>query len=272
MLRDLARSHGYIGDVELDLGRFPQADRSYWESHARRQALAKDPADHEAQFQLARSFGNFANFQTRQRAYATALDYHRQAREIQQKLADAFPAFAEYRADLAGTDVRTAELKLLLGRPAAEVLRDLAAAQARFRELLADDGNDATARFGLGESLVLTAVVQTDAAQHEAARATLEQARPFVEKLAEQRGDPRDFYALAQYSAIGIERPDMPAVGVKLRGERAVDALRKASAKGYRRRHPEDVRGDRAFKSLQNADGFADAVRDYAKAAPPAGP
>jgi hypothetical protein len=41
-LRDLARSHGYLGDLLLRLNRLSEADLAYWESQRLRLRLARD--------------------------------------------------------------------------------------------------------------------------------------------------------------------------------------------------------------------------------------
>lgn len=111
--RDLARSFGYEGDAYLDLYNYKDADAAYWASHRLREALAKDdPIDPETRFQLARSFGNFGNYQARIRSPQTALHFHQQACKLQEELAAENRAVLEYQSDLLGTYNRLIELHI----------------------------------------------------------------------------------------------------------------------------------------------------------------
>jgi serine/threonine protein kinase len=135
-LRDLARSYGYEGDVRLDLFDFQGADRAYWNSHRLREDLARsDPKDPERQFQLARSFTNFANYQLRLRSPQTATYFFEQACRLQEKILEENRGVLEYESDLLGTYNRLLELLLHAAdqpdTPGKENLRSEADAVAR---------------------------------------------------------------------------------------------------------------------------------------------
>ncbi|MFO0811225.1 MAG: protein kinase [Gemmataceae bacterium] len=256
--RDLARSHGYIGDVELDLGQLAAADASYWESHRLREQLAKQPED---RMQLGRSWGNFGNYQARVRAYSTALDFLEKSRHVQQDLVKEAPSFTEYQSDLAGTLCRIAELKLLQQKPA-DAAGPLQEAFNRYATLQAIDPKNAGVRLGLVECHVLRALAAL-ATNRAAAGPELDAARPLVEELCKQRGTAVDFYYRAALAALDAERPALAAKERRELHDRANDALKQAIQKGYRRKHPDDLRRDRAFQSLRDTEGFAEVLRAY---------
>src|SRR5205085_8906134 len=96
--RDLARSHGYLGDTYLELGDTTKAWDAYRESEVIRQKLAdEDAADAEARFQLARSYSNEGYYalwhsindpERARKAYEKALVVQRQLVEEHSEIAD----------------------------------------------------------------------------------------------------------------------------------------------------------------------------------------
>jgi serine/threonine-protein kinase len=268
-MRDVARSHGYIGDVELDLGDYARADASYWESHKLREKLVQlnqkmtQANDREARFQLGRSFGNFGNYQTRMRAYATAADYYGRALAEQKKLYDDDPAYAEYQRDLASTYCRLAELGLLLPRSAAEappkeVFDALDESIKLYQQLKTEDS---VVRSGLAEALLIQAraiLTQTtvDDVDRAKAQASVNTARGL---LREQQRDATDRFFLAAALALNAELsggPLAPDAG-------AIKELKTAIDSGYRQKHPDDLKRDRAFRSLANTEAFGEILKDY---------
>ena len=264
--RDLARSYGYMGDVQLDLGHLPDADRSYWESHNLRKKLTDQPED---RMQLGRSLGNFGNYQYRIRAYATAGDFFEQSREAQQKLVNEFPAFTDYRADLAGTLCRLAEVGLCHGRSRDEIRHLLEEARRHYSDLAAVDPGNTTVQFGLVETNVLLAMTLFDT-DRETAVQHLEAAKTPANKLAQQRKDARDSYYLAALAAMDRERPSDSAAERQKLADEATKQLQEAFKRGFRRKHPDDVRRERAFRSIADTDAFDDALRGYETSLKPA--
>ncbi len=264
-LRDLARSHGYIGDVELDLGRFADADASYWESHRRRLLLAekdkRDPA--EAQFQLARSFSNFGNYQARTRAVNTAIDFFERSLAIQEKLAGGNLALTEYQSDLGTTCNRIADLKLLKGEPVADVRPFLDKAVAKYKPLHETDRQAVGLRRGLAESYALLAQLLIDS-DPAAAAGYLESARALLSKLCDVPSpDAGDLYYLATLQALSGELAEkMEAYKSRsTEADRALKTLARALQADYRRKHLEDLKQVRAFKSLRQRPEFQTLVR-----------
>lgn len=111
--RNLARTLGYRGDLDLKMKKVGEADAAYWESHAIREALAKEkPRDNERKFQLARSWQNFAGYQTQQRVLGTSLFFHSQAETHRKELIARQPDNKMYLVDYARSLNRIAELEL----------------------------------------------------------------------------------------------------------------------------------------------------------------
>src|SRR5262249_3883475 len=125
-LRDLARGHGYLGDVLLDDRKVHDADRAYWSSHRIREkveaalgpaakaadapAAAADLLD--ARMQLAGGWSTFPTAQPRQGARGPARHFAQKSLELQRKLVEASPNTVEYRIDLCDTLNRIAGLNL----------------------------------------------------------------------------------------------------------------------------------------------------------------
>ncbi|MFM7151750.1 MAG: protein kinase domain-containing protein [Gemmataceae bacterium] len=128
--RKLARSHGYLGDVFLDMGNPQAADHEYWESHVLRLQLGDpnrkvDPEElAQDLMQLGRSWGNFGNMQTRFRTHRTAIDFFQSAKKYQDKLVEDHPKVTDFLTDAAETCNRIAELQLLDLPESADRARD----------------------------------------------------------------------------------------------------------------------------------------------------
>jgi hypothetical protein len=277
-LQELARGYGYLGDVLLDSRRIPEADRAYWDSHRLRQKVeetlarvAANPVDNktrgelfQAQFQLARSWGNFAAFQVRGRALETAKQSTENALKLRKALTAARPDNVEYKLDLCATLNRIADLTLRLGDPAAPgeweaAAVPLAAADA---EVPRDDpsgpgGRSVSAREILAESHTLVAQLLADT-KPDRSRAELTRALALLDDLCREHPKyPRFPFlkaaALALRAELGGGAPDDRP--------QALAALDAAVRTGYRETHPEDVRRLRAFRSIRDDERFVKLVR-----------
>ena len=115
--RNLARTLGYLGDVQLEVGQFPEAEQSYWSSHEIRKILYKKDAtaaeDLEAAFQYARSYSNFGAYHVRMGNYSTARHFLALAEEIQEAVLQKEPENIDYLVDWASAQVRLVEVGLL---------------------------------------------------------------------------------------------------------------------------------------------------------------
>ncbi|MCM2375074.1 protein kinase domain-containing protein [Aporhodopirellula aestuarii] len=99
--RDLGRSYGYLGDVQIAIGDYQKALHSYIRSMEMRQEVVDmKPADHEAKFQLARSFRNLGHLNSLKNDIEEAIEWYEQALQADRRLIGAEPLIADYRSDL----------------------------------------------------------------------------------------------------------------------------------------------------------------------------
>ncbi len=274
--RDLARSHGYLGDLQLDLGLLSKADASYAASHKIRLRLAGKDEDEEAGarppakeekpspeslFQLARSYNNFGNYHTRGRAHHAAYGWRLAALRLQKALVAEHPAVTEYLDDLAQNYVRLADLLLLQSAEAEaadrgalkkDALGMLDKARETFKALDKRSGRQIlTVRRGQAEVHLLRAQLLADDEDRGEATAALNAALALLKEL-QPLGSANDLYALAAAQAL---RGELIEDKGQSAGE-AVKQLGQALAAGYRRKHLDDVWQERAFSKLQNNPDF----------------
>jgi hypothetical protein len=260
-LRDLARTHGYLGDLLLRLDRLADADLAYWESQRIRLRLSKEERDDpdEAQFQLARAYGNFAAYHTRTGSPATARFFLEQALEIQRALAKKNAAVTEYQTDLADSCNAEAELLLRLEDRGDPQWRKQAMELAREAEAIFSKQSKGSAVAGLGltRSLLLQARVKADRTPGEA-RLLLGPVLVLLDEALGQRRTPEALYQRAAATALLAETVEA-ATPERLREElrkQALALLVEAWTKQPSRLRPDDVRQDRAFKTLQKRPDF----------------
>jgi hypothetical protein len=272
-LRGLGRGYGYRGDVHLRAGRVPQADSDYWKSHDARvlaAAVLPDKAatpdeqaeSEESRFQLARSWMNLAEFQTRHRAYTTAKQSAATALKLRRALKDGTPNNAVYRLELASNLTTLAELTLLeqQGRPAdpkgplALLDEALEVASGAFLEQQGAVGTTFRAREVRNEARALRAELLADADVPKA-KADLDLVDRFLTDALAKSRDPKYRFHRGAMTALRADldraRPDDP------RWAAALADLEVALVKGdFRDKHPSDTRGRRAFRELQKDPRF----------------
>jgi tetratricopeptide (TPR) repeat protein len=112
--RDVARSHGYLGDVYLQKGQLNNAINSYRVSRERRKALFEaHENDPEHRFQYARGIANFGFYES---SYGGNLEQAiqdlRTASELQKGLCLQFPEISKFRLDLGHSLSALAEVYL----------------------------------------------------------------------------------------------------------------------------------------------------------------
>ncbi|MGV3486668.1 MAG: protein kinase domain-containing protein [Planctomycetaceae bacterium] len=99
--RDLGRSYGYLGDVQIAMGEYQDAFRSYQRSVELRQDVAdSEPSDHEARFQLARGYRNLGHLSQLESDLEEAIEWYLKATDEERRLVAEEPFIADYRADL----------------------------------------------------------------------------------------------------------------------------------------------------------------------------
>ncbi len=254
---DLARTYGYLGDLLLEMDDLAGADAAYWDSHRLREKLAQDDRDDDARFQLARSFGNFANYQTRVRALDTAISFLEQSLKLRRELVGRNPAVTEYQTDLAAACDEMAELLLLRGGDEGErrarALELARESETMYRRQQQSDEQSLTVRRGLAEALTMRARLLVDMGADDA-RVLLIEAEGLLQKVLEQHGSAETHYQLAAVHALLAELA--PPAGREPRAKAALAELGKAFALHFRRLHRDDVGQDRAFKVLRQREEF----------------
>jgi serine/threonine-protein kinase len=257
---DLARTHGSLGDLLLESGDLAGADAAFWESHRIREKLAHDDKDNEsAHFELARSFANFSNYQTRVRALDTAINFLEQALKLRRELVARNPAVTEYQSDLADACGDMTELLLLRGAATADRdRRRLALELAResetiYRRQQKTDEHALSVRRGLAETLTQRARLLIDSAPTEAGPLLIE-AEVLFRKVLQQRNAADTHYQLAAVHALQAELSS--TAGREARVKDALAELKQAFELRFRRLHPRDVGLDRAFKVLRDRPEF----------------
>jgi serine/threonine-protein kinase len=187
--RDLARSHGYLGDLCLAQGAVAEAVENYIRSRDyRRELLNTNPTDPEYRFQLARGLGNFGNLERDYRGdLENALENFKAAHDFQWKLAKDFPEVERFQRDLGGTLNALAEVWLLEASRHPEKKNEFgeAARQAAeqaigiFSEIIRHNRLDAEGELGLAQSSVALALYD----QLEGASGTSRHSREAEQRL-----------------------------------------------------------------------------------------
>jgi serine/threonine-protein kinase len=264
-LADLARTHGYLGDLLLRLGRLADADLTYWESQRFRLRLAQGTDDlDEARFQLARGYNNLAGYHRRTGSLATAEFFLGQSLEIRRELVKKNAAVTVYQTDLADACNSRAELLLRLGERGEPGWRERALEEAREAEKLyarqrrGNEGSTAV-RLGLTQALVLQARLLVDGAPGEA-RLVLGRATVLLDKLLEERRPAEALYQRAQATALLAEMVPVSEQTREDMRKQALTYLEEAFAKRFSQVQPDDARHDRAFRALRDRAEFARAL------------
>jgi serine/threonine protein kinase/tetratricopeptide (TPR) repeat protein len=225
-IRDLARDHGFLGDTQLELGLFDQAKKSYDLAEELRRKLIEitrnDPTpdeNREAQLQLARSYGNSAFFEAWTGRPQEALPFMQQQRELLERLITAGPIPAEFRTDLAGNLIQTADLHLATTSPPPEsVLLLLTRAEGMYTALasenveLAKDPEVRQSLAAIQENLAAYYLERRPPNPTEARR-LLESARQTLETLIETRSEPADLVRLSKVYSLLSGQEEAPAKG-----------------------------------------------------------
>lgn len=116
---NLARVHGFLGDTEVALAHWTDAQESYQRSEDLREQLRRDaPRNPEFRFQLARSYGNTANLERarfheeRLEGLNRAIEAYQKAIAVQIQLVQENKAVVDYRSDAINNSLHLARLRL----------------------------------------------------------------------------------------------------------------------------------------------------------------
>ncbi|MDB5310024.1 MAG: hypothetical protein JWO38_4226 [Gemmataceae bacterium] len=243
--RDLARSHGYLGDVQLVTDPVGSALDSYLRAKELRQALAeKDPQNVEAQCLHARDFGNLASAHEWQggeedldkagKAHRDRLDYYLRHVEPLPKLLPA--AHLTERAD-----TRVALAELLLDRPAppapeiAELLGRAEEEYTRLRDKDSEKTCSAPIKAALARLHVVWGRFHHLRGKETEARGRLQAAKELFTILDDdEKAQPEDYYHLAVVQTLLGVLPTTSEFDRLNHQLLALDRLEKAVRKGFR--------------------------------------
>jgi len=263
-LRDLARSYGYLGDVQVTLRAWAAAQDSYEKSRKIRQELVDQaPDDIEAKFQLARGVANFGYLARARNQRSEAIAVYEDVQKRQEQLMRMNRTIAAYKEDLAATCNTLSDLQIDEGQYAAAEKNRQRAAQL-YDELLETDGGHIGARSGRAASLALLGKLQARTGKSAEARQTLAEARRQLDDLPAERRTRDDLYRLAYVSALQAELAT-PEEGPARRdaAQHALAALRQVVAKGYQT--VEYLEQDPCFDYLRKHEPYAQELHGIVK-------
>jgi tetratricopeptide (TPR) repeat protein/tRNA A-37 threonylcarbamoyl transferase component Bud32 len=256
-LSELARSHDAIGDLLSQTGKPAEARVAYEQARALQQQLADaNPAVTQFQSDLAWSHNAIGLLLSQTGKPVEALAAYAQARAILQRLADANPAVTGFQRDVARSHNRSGDLLAKQGRwdeAGSSYQRALA-----IRVKLAD-ANPAVTQLqrDLAYSLSRLGIMQHRGGHLSEAVASLRQAVAILERLPAL--PPVEHYNLACYYALlaGIAAEASSGLTVaegQAAADKAMDALRRAVAAGYR--DVANMRTDTDLDPLRQREDF----------------
>jgi tetratricopeptide (TPR) repeat protein len=248
--RDLARSYGYMGDTQLELGRVDEARQSYAEAEKlRAQLVADNPGDADALCLHARDFGNLGYLYDWTGDADRAVQKYREQLAVYEPLpADRLPG--DYLTERADTRVTIAELELDRPRPAADVARLLDEAEAEYRRCWGDDAlerGSPAAKAALARVAVARGKYHFLRKEDAAATQALAAAERLLTQLRDEKAyQPADLYRLALVKAL-----DHQLAGRGGDDFLALDLLQAAVRGGFK--HLEQLKRDRGFEQLRQS-------------------
>lgn len=268
-LRNLGRGYGYLGDVFLKQQKHLEADIAYRESHAARQSVVEKAKKlkrtreyAEARFQLARSFANFANYQIRNRAHATAQYFLNEAEILRKEIADERTSSIDFKIDLAGNFNARAELCLMMLNEStkAEMQNDAGEYlkhSARICDEIERKKGQSVAALNARAAMILNEARLRLSINPR--HPGIEESKAILATLANPRQPLQHYMCAAAYALQG-------------QSDQSLEQLRKArGTEGFRDRHPDDILNDLAFQSIRNHAGFEHFVREILPQADPQG-
>jgi tRNA A-37 threonylcarbamoyl transferase component Bud32/tetratricopeptide (TPR) repeat protein len=244
--RDLARSYGYMGDTQLELGQVDEARKSYDEAKKLRvQLVEENPGDADALCLHARDFGNLGYLNDWIGQADLAVQQYRAGLAMYEQLhAERLPG--DYLTERADMRVTIAELELDRPRPAVDVPRLLDEAEAEYRRCFGDAEGRASpvARAALARLAVARGKYHFLRKEGSTATGALGLAERLLTQLHDERAyQPGDLYRLALVKAL---RHQLARQG----GEDfvALEFLQEAVRGGFK--HLELLKRDRGFEQL----------------------
>jgi tetratricopeptide (TPR) repeat protein len=264
--RDLARSLGYLGNTQLQLGRLAEARTSSAEAEQlRAQLLDEKPDDAETLCLHARDFGNLGDLYDWTNQVDKALEQFRRRVGLYARLRPPFDERlpGDYLTERADARLKVVELELDRDQPAADVPVLLDQAEAEYKHCWPDAPEADT-------PLALKALLGRAAAARGKYHFRRQETRKAAEALQVAEGllkqvrdanalRPYDLYRLAVVRALDAQLHDPE------RDDLALDVLGAAVGAGFK--HLERLKREHAFRRLQEShrQQFQDILREVEK-------
>ena len=249
--RNLARSYGYLGDIEVEKGEMGEARRSYDEAKRLRQKLVDLPnPDKTDQYQRARSLGNDGTYLEWEGKFEEAIKVY--LYQQGQLKACPTPIPREFQSDPPAVIVQIAELRLLLGR-------DLD--PAKLLESLAEAKKDWEVEPGLKPRILLALGRCNTRLKRKGEAATNLRAAiaEYMDLVHKSKAQPDDYFRLSQAHAAMGRVSDDPK---RAEHHRVAAVLRLQEAAGRGFRHWRRVEKDLVFeKAIREREEFQEAIQ-----------
>jgi serine/threonine protein kinase/tetratricopeptide (TPR) repeat protein len=265
--RDLGRSYGYLGDVQIATGDYQAALRSYNRSVEIRQQVADSkPTDHEARFQLSRGFRNLGHLRRLQNDLEESIKWFSKATDEERRLVDEEPLITEYRKDLGRYSNDLAELLIEQGNVVEKpeyferATKHLGEALAMNQEMTQRNSNDMLVVSALAHTYVCLARL---AARENAARVDeqVQLSRQQFSRLTNRTAEDLYQQAVAEALSAGLANANtIPPIANserhrEARANESLSLLSQAVIKSRFTVLPRLVR-DTAFKELKDRPDF----------------
>jgi eukaryotic-like serine/threonine-protein kinase len=245
----LALSYGELGKIQAHAGQLPEALRSQGQAVALLERLAVDhpetPVYRRRLGQVETDTGRMLSDAGR---LSEGLSHLERSRSILEKVAAELPAVASYQRAVAESYDVLGAARARMGRRD-EALRSLARARATLERLIADHPDFTAYQEDLAENYLWTGVVHQDSGRRADAARELSNARELLGRMAP---GSVSLYALARAEARLVPLTEDGERAPQ--SDRAMAALRRAVAKGYRA--PDDLRTDPCLEPLRSRRDF----------------
>jgi hypothetical protein len=258
--RDLARSFGYLGDTQLELKKFAEAQASYEEAKRLRGELADESLCYHG-----RDWGNLAALADWKGDLDDAIAQQTRRQKYYREHLPYVLLPDKFQTERIDTDVFLAELKLLKADdqvPPAEVKELLDAARKEYDQLSGDGSRPQ----------ILSALAQIELARgkyhaltqgRDAARERLNEALGWLDRLGDDRSQADDLYRRAA-ACVWLSRLEDDRTKAEKCQDEALASLEKAIKKGFK--HRKRLEMDSGFRQLEGGrrdrfQGIVDGIR-----------
>ena len=247
--RNLARSHGYLGDIEVEEGRMPEAWSSYEKARKLRAELAGEPNPQpEDLYMHTRHSGNRGYYLQWEGKFDEAIKAYEDKRDQLTKCPRPIPR--DFQSDQPSVFVQIAELQLLTPEDHApsKILDGLMRAE---KDLDVERGLRPRFLLALGRCNSLLDK------RSEASKNLSEAIRRYLRLVYYSKAQPEDYYYLSQAHAVMADVSDDPG---QVEYHRAAALIRLREAAGHRFHHWQLVERDPVFKAVRERKEFRDAL------------